>query len=245
MRSLLNSFLECCWPTRQSYDPLPDFEPAQLSQTSAPPQSASPEGSLPTIVPPGQYRAEPGLTRSGTYDPSQKNWAVLLKFGSYEEGVEKESFDIDLNTGWFAVLDITTTDIVGLMQEGLYVTQEILQVQDNKLQWKFWPAHQVTYFYRQFTLIHPKWSGELTVRTANVAVAKEFRLEHLSADRVHLAHANAMTGVENNVYWYDPLLPVAVNFILDDEPLPGLWPWPKKQLYGEGKIEGGCSVIEK
>ncbi|KAJ4133784.1 hypothetical protein NW768_005372 [Fusarium equiseti] len=176
------------------------------------------------------------MARFGIEGRSPTSWQVLLHFASDCEDLREGIPGSELKRDWSADLDIITTDIVGLMREGLYVSQDNVKVQDNHVRWEKHPADQTKWmFHRHYTLLHPQWSGRLVVRTMTFELASEFRLEHLSADGVYKAWARATTGSDNSVYWYEIRNPhySRINFILDDEPLPGLWPWPKKERDGQ------------
>lgn len=86
---------------------------------------------------------------------------------------------------WYATLDITTTDIVGLMREGLYVSQDDVKVQDNHLRRVVDPKDKTKWIYvRHYTLVNPRWSGQLKIKASIPENASGFRLDHLSADGV-------------------------------------------------------------
>jgi len=181
------------------------------------------------------------MARFGIEGRSPTSWQVLFYFASDCVDMREGTPGTELNLDWCADLDIIATDIVGLMREGLYVSRDTVKVQDNHVRWGKHPTDQTKWmWYRHYTLVHPKWSGQLVVRTTTFELTSKFRLEHLSADRVFKACARATTGFDNSVYWYEVRNPHSsrMNFILDDEPLPGLWPWPKKEP--DGQEEEGC-----
>lgn len=242
MGSFFDSLRKCLWPSGPSYDLLPDSESEQQGQYLPHVDHTVSKKSLPLGTSPScQYTVDPSMARFGIEGRSPTSWQVLLYFASYCDNLRKGKPPNDPNSYWCADLDIITTDIVGLMREGLYVSQDNVKVQDNHVRWGRHPRDQTKWmWYRHYTLVHPKWSGRLVVQTVSFELASEFRLEHLSADGVYKARAQAMAGFDNSVYWYEVRNPHAsrMNFILDDEPLPGLWPWPKKEP--DGQDEEGC-----
>ncbi|RGP59001.1 hypothetical protein FLONG3_11314, partial [Fusarium longipes] len=69
------------------------------------------------------------------------------------------------------------------------------------------------------------WSSRLDIVTTDIiGLMRE-------AHRVFEVSVKAENGFENMAYHYNAFNPANnVNAVLDDEPLPGLWPWPKKEL---------------
>ncbi|KAM0300298.1 hypothetical protein ACHAPM_006610 [Fusarium culmorum] len=190
MDSIINSLLNCIWPTVQSY--------YRLSQH----ESGEP-GQLPLNIFGNSHPLKPGR--------------VVLKFASITKDFRNDTFTLDLDEGWIAVLDIEAKDVIGLMQEGLYVSDENTKVHENYIEWNNNTPDRVLRCYRHYTLTHPKWSGKLTVKSGNDT---------------------------RKVYWYDPPPKgPKINALLDGEPLPGLWPWPK-ELGAPGKSEESSDVVE-
>ncbi|KAM0544794.1 hypothetical protein ACHAO7_008703 [Fusarium culmorum] len=190
MDSIINSLLNCIWPTVQSYYHLSQHESGE-------------PGQLPLNIFGNSHPLKPGR--------------VVLKFASITKDFRNDTFTLDLDEGWIAVLDIEAKDVIGLMQEGLYVSDENTKVHENYIEWNNNTPDRVLRCYRHYTLTHPKWSGKLTVKSGNDT---------------------------RKVYWYDPPPKgPKINALLDGEPLPGLWPWPK-ELGAPGKSEESSDVVE-
>ncbi|PTD11132.1 hypothetical protein HYE67_010509 [Fusarium culmorum] len=222
MDSIINSLLNCIWPTVQSYYRLSQHESGEPGQSPALTNNAPSNmstGQLPLNIFGNSHPLKPGR--------------VVLKFASITKDFRNDTFTLDLDEGWIAVLDIEAKDVIGLMQEGLYVSDENTKVHENYIEWNNNTPDRVLRCYRHYTLTHPKWS------------VSGFRLEHLSADRVYHAFSTVKSGNDTRkVYWYDPPPKgPKINALLDGEPLPGLWPWPK-ELGAPGKSEESSDVVE-
>ncbi|KAF4960513.1 hypothetical protein FSARC_10454 [Fusarium sarcochroum] len=155
-----------------------------------------------------------------------KEWEIFLFFGSDAELLRKERC-IDLVNGYQAWAYLTTKDIIGLMRDGLYLTSENIQVQENHMKQIFSREDQTWYWHRYYTLVDPRWSGTLCVRSWHRNVVSKFRVDDLSADKVFRAVVGDKS--RNFVYHFDLYHPeVNANYILDDMPMEGLWPYPRK-----------------
>ncbi|KAG8351802.1 hypothetical protein FVEN_g10199 [Fusarium venenatum] len=240
MSSFFNSLSGCLWATEQSYSRLPQSESDEPGQSLPPANDATSKYRSPTYGP-SQWCEN----RFGKDQPPE-SWRILISFASNTNDIGEEAFELDLNGGWGALLDIVTTDIVGLMKEGLYVSQDDVKVHENYLTWTDSPQDQQKTYYRYYTLINSKWSGKLVVRSETLDSVVGSRLEHLSAERVYHASPAAIIGFDNNrVYYYEAASQGdRMNFILDDEPLPGLWPWPKKELDNRRDSEESFDMVE-
>ncbi|KAM0563130.1 hypothetical protein ACHAPJ_000844 [Fusarium lateritium] len=151
---------------------------------------------------------------------------VILWFGSDAELLRKEGH-IDKANGYSAHLLLKTTDIVGLMRDGLDLTPENIKVEENHLERRYEEQEQRWYWYRHYTLVDPRYSGFLTVRAWDRKVTSKFRVDDLSADKVYLAVVGNKS--EDFVYHFDLFHPeVNANYIFDDMPMEGLWPYPRK-----------------
>ncbi|QPC77156.1 hypothetical protein HYE68_007908 [Fusarium pseudograminearum] len=234
MDSIINSLLNCIWPTAQSYYHLSQHESGEPGQSPA----------LTNNAPSNMSTGQLPLNIFGNSHP-RKPGRVVLKFASITKDFRNDTFTLDLDEGWIAVLDIDAKDIIGLMQEGLYVSEENAKMHENYIEWSDNFPNRVLRCYRHFTLTHPKWSGKMSVQSNDSNIVSGFRMEHLSADRVyHAVSVIKSDNVERKVYWYDsPPNAPKINAILDDEPLPGLWPWPK-ELGTPGKSEESSDVVE-
>ncbi|RKK69462.1 hypothetical protein BFJ69_g12724 [Fusarium oxysporum] len=158
-----------------------------------------------------------------------KLWKVDLWFGSDPDLLREAIPQVKLNTGWQAHLELFTTDIVGLMREGLYVSQENVIVQESCLTLRpYQQEHKKYYYDRNFALTGPSWKGKLVVTTLSCPIATNFRVKHLSADKVFRSYASDVSKTQCWVYSFLINKPeVNANYILDDTTLKGLWPWPR------------------
>ncbi|KAH7244149.1 uncharacterized protein BKA55DRAFT_541064 [Fusarium redolens] len=176
-----------------------------------------------------------------------KLWKVDLWFGSDPELLREAIPQMKLDTGWEAHLELSTTDIVGLMREGLHVSQGNVNVQESCLTMRPDPQECQMYCYdRHFTLSGPSWKGNLVVTTLSLPIANNFRVEHLSADQVFRSLACDVSKGENWVYIF--LIDKSednANYILDDTPLEGLWPWPRKEHIIQGMKQEEEAVQEE
>ncbi|SCO77337.1 uncharacterized protein FRV6_01549 [Fusarium oxysporum] len=170
---------------------------------------------------------------------STKLWKVDLWFGSDPDLVRETIPQVKLNIGWQAHLELSTTDIVGLMREGLYVCQENVIVQESCMTVRpYQQEHQTYYYDRHFALTGPNWKGNLVVTTLSCPVATNFRVEHLSADKIFRSYASDISRTQCWVYHFMINNPkVNANYILDDTPLKGLWPWPRNEHITQGREE--------
>ncbi|EXK40217.1 hypothetical protein FOXG_20290 [Fusarium oxysporum f. sp. lycopersici 4287] len=168
-----------------------------------------------------------------------KSWKVTLLFGSDPDLLREAIPQVKLNIGWQAHLELSTKDIIGLMREGLYVSQENVVVQESCMTVRpYQQEHQTYYYDRHFALAGPNWKGNLVVTTLSCHIATNFRVEHLSADKVCRSYALDASKTECWVYSFMINNPeVNANFILDDTPLKGLWPWPRNEHVIQG-MEG-------
>ncbi|KAF5635039.1 actin-binding FH2 [Fusarium sp. NRRL 52700] len=160
-----------------------------------------------------------------------KSWKVDLSFGSDPDMLKEKVPMVNLTTGWQAHLVLYTSDIIGLMRKGLYVSQKNVIVEESCLTMRPYRQENNTYYYdRQYALTGPSWKGNLVVTTLSCPVATNFRVEHLSADKVYHCYAS---DYSRDLCWaYNFMIEkpeVNANYILDDTPLEGLWPWPRKE----------------
>ncbi|KAF5245322.1 hypothetical protein FANTH_7444 [Fusarium anthophilum] len=160
-----------------------------------------------------------------------KSWKVDLTFGSDPEMLGGATTLANLTIGWEAHLVLYTSDIVGLMRKGLYVSKENVILKESCLTMSPCQPELKTYYYnRHFTLTGPSWKGNLVVTTLSCPIATNFRVEHLSADKVSRCYASDISKTQCWAYNFTIDKPeVNANYILDDTPLEGLWPWPRKE----------------
>ncbi|WZH43325.1 uncharacterized protein QYS62_004328 [Fusarium acuminatum] len=164
-------------------------------------------------------------------------WKVTLKF-STGDLFQGDHPVVDAETGWLGSLVIRTADIVGLMQEGLFLSQENVKVQESYVTPTYSQVSKVWCWDRYFTLVDPKWSGKMLVRAKNSRVPSKFRIEHLTADHVYTAEVVDAVKTNNWYYNFKRDAPESnANYMLEDMTMEGLWPWPRKDLESEGGTE--------
>ncbi|KAM0346180.1 hypothetical protein ACHAPU_005601 [Fusarium lateritium] len=152
---------------------------------------------------------------------------IWLEFASDRGKILELGGKIDPETGWYAELIIDTPDIVSLMRNGLYVTEKDMDVARNHTVWKECDRFKMKMYHRSYTLKGANYSGSLIVRAVDMEDTIKFRIKDLSHDKVVTAMAEA--GEECLVYLWSLLHTVKSNNILDDMPLEGLWPWPRRE----------------
>ncbi|KAF9767740.1 hypothetical protein IL306_015049 [Fusarium sp. DS 682] len=219
------------------------FNPVARPESSHAPQS------LDTDATPS---ADPTMTPVTQNPPSYqavmtpKVWKVEVWLGSDPKLLRQATPMVDLTVGWDAYLELSTTDIIGLMQEGLYVSQDNVNVQESYLTARHCHKEQKYYYDRQFVLAGPSWTGRLVVSTLRQPVATNFPIEHLSVDKVHQARAWDVSKRPNLVYLFLLNNPIYnANYILDDTSLEGLWPWPREEQRTLGKKKDGGKAKEE
>jgi hypothetical protein len=165
-----------------------------------------------------------------------KSWKVDLRLGSDPDILREEVPLVNLTVGWQAHLVLHTSDIIGLMREGLHVSQHNVIVQDSCLTMRPYQQEHSKYYYdRHFALTGPSWKGNLVITTLSCPVATNFRVEHLSSDKVYRCYVSDDSKTECWAYNFAIEKPeLNANYILDDTPLKGLWPWPRKEPLPRG-----------
>ncbi|KAF5568148.1 hypothetical protein FNAPI_368 [Fusarium napiforme] len=165
-----------------------------------------------------------------------KSWKVDLMVESDPDILREEVPMVNLTVGWQAQLVLHTSDIIGLMREGLHVSQHNVIVQENCLTMRpYQQEHNKYYYDRHFALTGPSWKGNLVVTTLSCPVATNFRVEHLSPDKVYRCYVSDDSKTECWAYNFAIEKPdLNANYILDDTPLKGLWPWPRKEPFPRG-----------
>lgn len=175
----------------------------------------------PPIVPPSwdQAGSSPVLGR------------VVFIFAQDIDELRNET-PLDQMSGWTAQLDLFTCDLPSLLRNGLFLTCENVKEQENYVKHSHMEGVGLWY-NRCYTVTNSTWSGNLNVCARTVKPIANFRLHHLSPDNVFVA--TAANHESNSVYSYGVRYPdYKANFMYDDMPLDGLWPWPKK----EGEMKG-------
>ncbi|KAF5021874.1 hypothetical protein F66182_6101 [Fusarium sp. NRRL 66182] len=163
-------------------------------------------------------------------------WELTFLFTSDPDTL-RTTRRINTRVGWRALMIITTHDIVGLMRDGLYLSQDNVQPERSFIKQCWWPTNQEWSYLRCYAVVDPKWSGHLIVQTLHLQNALQFRVSHLSEDKV--AHAHVLNKKKNLVYSYDVDHPENNgNYILEDTPMEGLWPWPRREPGAHAEDDG-------
>ncbi|WAO94705.1 Hypothetical protein NCS54_01230000 [Fusarium falciforme] len=158
---------------------------------------------------------------------SHKEWQIQLRFSSDPENLLRDPPQ-DTTKGWTASLDLVTSDLPSLMHDGLYLTPENVRELENHVQRSYSNRSKRYFLSRYFTVVDLKWSGKLCVTSWDYEPVGDFRIHHLSADKVYNAQVLNKDG--NAVYYYDMRSPGKnANYIYDDMPMSGLWPFPRKE----------------
>jgi hypothetical protein len=217
------------------------------SQSPVSPQQQSASQSQTTS---GAYRPHPSRSRTAeevtggtaayrSLPPSYQDvtnprrWKVTLEFSTGDR-FEGPCPIIDLETGWFGHIAIETADIIGLMKEGLFVSQENVKVQESYITPFYSQRFKTWYWDRHFTLVDPRWSGSMLVRATTSATTSKFRIEHLTVDHIFKASVVDAFRTCNWSYVFSKSAPETnANYVLEDTTMEGLWPWPRKELESE------------
>ncbi|SPJ79017.1 uncharacterized protein FTOL_07408 [Fusarium torulosum] len=240
MSGIIINMLQALWelftrPVRFGLDlqhlpaPLPLRADASLeiptSQAPAPARSAvgSP---IPERPPPPYQQAA-----------SSEMWCVWLEFTSDRAKIPLPHKKIDSSSGWFAELVLWAPDIVGLMRDGLYVTEEDVDIEKNHTTEEYCPRYERRMIFRHYRLKGPKWSGYLIVKSVDIHETINFRIQHLSYDKAIVCYVQDKK--RNPVYVWLHLHDSNTNNLFDDKPLEGLWPWPRKELAGKEADDEG------
>ncbi|KAM0438659.1 hypothetical protein ACHAPT_001415 [Fusarium lateritium] len=188
-------------------------------------------------------RAPPSWSQAGSWP---KLWRVVFTFG---QDIYKLRDETPLNqlTGWTACLDLVTCDLPAMMRDGLFLTWQNVRVGENHAKMTYTEGLG-DLCNRCYTVADSTWSGNLNVCAWTTEGVANFRIHHLSADKVFYVSVGNQKG--ERVYFYDVRDPKNnANFMYDDMPLEGLWPWPKKARGPKDekvvKDEGGDGVREK
>ncbi|RSL49476.1 hypothetical protein CEP54_012422 [Fusarium duplospermum] len=177
------------------------------------------------------------IPRALQNSPSRREWQLHFYFSSNPKYMLSDP-PPETPKDWTAQLDLVTSDLPGLMHDGLYLTQENVQVLENHVQRVYSDERKCYFLRRCFTVVDPKWSGKLWVVSWNYEPVRDFRIHDLSADKVYNTQVLNKAGYA--VYFYNRSKPEkSANYIYDDMPMKGLWPFPRKE---EGK---GQEVLKR
>ncbi|KAF4458852.1 hypothetical protein FALBO_14396 [Fusarium albosuccineum] len=168
-------------------------------------------------------------------DEDERNWIMNFNFVSNPEEFQRRG-TLRVMEDWSAELTIETSDLPGVMKHGLFLGPDNVQEEEGYLKQCYSQRDKRWFYIRHYTVVDSRWSGSLEVSSWDVLPLNKFRLHHLSADKIRLAAAEDEEA--NTVYQYNASDPeINANYIYDDMPMEGLWPWPR-----EGRManeEGG------
>lgn len=160
-------------------------------------------------------------------EPPRRVWQIRFEFVPNHKEFKKRG-SIHPKRNWWARLEIETWDIAGVMRDGLFLTQDKVQEQEGHATHTYWPEDKTWTYTRSYTINDSRWSGYLHVCSSDIRAVADFRLHYLTANIVSWARVE--DEEEFLVYCYDVDKPErSANFIYDDMPLGGVWPWPKEE----------------
>jgi hypothetical protein len=243
MSGIINSISQALWQGFARLAQLePDLQllpaPIGLERTLLPPRADSslevPTSQAHAPVPSAPARSVVGSSIPANPPPpyqqvtSSDIWHVWIEFTSDRAKTPLPHKKIDASSGWFAELGLWAPDIVGLMRDGLYVTEEDVDITKNHTTEEYCPRYERKMIFRHYRLKGPKWSGYLIVKSVDIHETINFRIQHLSYDKAIVGWVQDKK--RNPVYVWLHLHNSNTNNIFDDKPLEGLWPWPRKEL---------------
>lgn len=168
-------------------------------------------------------------------EPPRKIWQIKFDFKSDPQEFKKRGRLRPL-IDWYAELELETWDLTGLMRDGLFLRPDNVLEEEGHVQSDYHPEDRCSSYTRSYTIVDPRWSGHLYVTSWDMRPLASFRVGHLSASKVGVARVE--DEEENTVYCYNVDEPErSANFIYDDMPMGGLWPWPKEEYVAEGQSE--------
>ncbi|KAM3564670.1 hypothetical protein MY1884_000611 [Beauveria asiatica] len=142
------------------------------------------------------------------------------------------------NVPWYAELTLKVNDVAALLKNGLFWSEDNIDSTDNFFvdgnnaphpgsAW-IYPLHRHGRYYKLIDTESAQWHGTLMVRAHTMSMLRQFRPRQLSLANVRFVSAKNPQG--RAVYHFDSVeSDRCFNAILDDTPLEGWWPWPKKE----------------
>ncbi|KAF5660209.1 hypothetical protein FHETE_9038 [Fusarium heterosporum] len=236
MLGVINSIWRAVWGSLD--------EPETLELPVSPKEQSLPPTSVPPVMP-RQHRpaatktttastatthtqdAPPSFENPSPYPETASTWHVWMEFLSDRGQIQAIGDEIDIRTGWFAELNLDTPDIVSLMRNGLCVTENDVDISKNHTVLKICNRFMRRMYHRYYALNGTNYSGHLIVRAIDIKDTTNFRIKDLSCNKIVTAMVHGEGG--RLVYLWSYLHTVRANNILDDTPLGGLWPWPKRE----------------
>ncbi|OAA38970.1 hypothetical protein BBO_06823 [Beauveria brongniartii RCEF 3172] len=152
--------------------------------------------------------------------------------------IKKCKYDILAIVPWYAELTLKVKDVAVLLKSGLFWTEANIDptnnyFDDRKLaphlsSERFNLGNSYGRFYELRDTEPAQWHGTLMVRAHAISTLHQFRPSQLSLANVLYVTAKNRHG--QTVYHFDSTdRDLCFSAILDDTPLEGWWPWPKKE----------------
>ncbi|KAI8717738.1 hypothetical protein NCS52_00850700 [Fusarium sp. LHS14.1] len=190
-----------------------------------------------TYETPGPDTTDPPPPYEDQEESPKRVWQIRFTFMSDRQRFKKRGSHRP-QLDWWANLEIETWDIAGVMRDGLFLTQENVQEEEGHARHDYWPKDKSWSYTRCYTIVDPRWSGYLHVCSQDIRPVANFRLHHLTANNV--SRARVEDEEDFIVYCYNVDEPEhSANFIYDDMPMGGLWPWPKEEYVVESQSGHG------
>lgn len=169
-------------------------------------------------------------------------WELYMLFLPGTDHLSEDSYNRGLE--WKATLAVRTKDLRALMERGIRLRMKTHEARTRDIDVERIPRDEVSYSRTLRLLIRrrqwkfpgpgPRSQGHmlLSVSTRGVKEAYEFDPRQLSARNVVAAVAFDAEG--KTVYKFSELDPQDnFNTIYGDEPMEGLWPWPRATEEGQ------------
>ncbi|KAM3541874.1 hypothetical protein ARSEF1564_005186 [Beauveria bassiana] len=156
-------------------------------------------------------------------------------------------FDRLSSVPWYAELTLQVKDVAVLLKTGLFWTEANIDPTNNFFDdRKFaphlsseWidPVNSYGRFYELKDTEPAQWHGTLMVRAHSLSTLRQFRPSQLSLANVRYVTAKNPQG--QTVYHFNSAdSDRCFNAILEDTPLKGWWPWPKKEDTDDNSTQG-------
>ncbi|KAM3449903.1 hypothetical protein MY3296_006513 [Beauveria thailandica] len=148
----------------------------------------------------------------------------------------KIRLDMLTSVPWYAELTLKVKDVAVLLKSGLFWTEANIDPTNNFFDHRNDAPYFVRFnlrnshsrFYELRDTEPAQWHGTLMVRARAMSTLRQFRPSQLSLANVRYVTATNPHG--QTVYHFDSAdRDRCFSAILDDTPLEGWWPWPKKE----------------
>ncbi|KAM3507488.1 hypothetical protein MY10362_001747 [Beauveria mimosiformis] len=168
----------------------------------------------------------------GFVDDINNDWVKKLS------SIKNRRFDMLASVPWYAELTLKVKDVAVLLKSGLFWTEANIDPTNNYFDdrkvaphlssgW-FNPGNSHGRFYQLRDTEPAQWHGTLMVRAHAISTLHQFRPSQLSLANVRYVTAKNPHG--QTVYHFNSAdSDRCFSAILDDTPLEGWWPWPKKE----------------